>query len=143
VQLIVADLREAGYSPAGGLGNGLRRAEPDAVELVRDLSGDGDTDDANEQVGYRYDAGRRALMRSFGGAPPQPLLTDIPGDGVRFRYLAGDGTLLASAAPLDEAARGRVRRVTVHVAVEIPHPDPAFTQPIRIEQDAVASLRNG
>jgi hypothetical protein len=142
-QLIVADLREAGYGPAGGLGNGLRRASPDAVEIVRDLSGDGDVDDTNERIGYQYDAVRSALLRSQGGAPPQPLLSDLSADGVRFSFRADDGTALGGGEPLDDAMRTRVRRVDVQIVVAIPHPDPAFRQPIRVGQYGVASLRNG
>jgi hypothetical protein len=142
-QLIVADLREAGYGPTGGLGNGLRRASPDEVEIARDLSGDGDVDDTNERVGYHYDAVRSALLRSQGGAPPQPFLSDISADGVRFSYRADDGAALGAGDALDDTTRTRVRRIDVHIVVAIPHPDPAFRQPIRIGQDGVASLRNG
>lgn len=143
VQLVVADLREAGYSPTAALGNGVRRAAPEAVELVRDLNGDGDTDDSNERVGYQYAADRRALLRSQGAAAPQPLLNDVPAEGVLFTYLGGDGTPLSGASELDDAQRARVRRVGVRLRLEIRHPDPAYARPIRAEQQAVASLRNG
>jgi hypothetical protein len=141
-QLIVADLREAGYSPRGALANGMRIAAADAVEVVRDLSGDGDVDDANERVGYRFDAPRGVLLRSQGGAPPQPFLSDIAPDGVRFRYLDAAGAPLEGAELADDA-RARVRRVAFEVMVQVPHPDPADGRPIRVLQSAVVSLRNG
>ncbi|MBX3023467.1 prepilin-type N-terminal cleavage/methylation domain-containing protein [bacterium] len=141
-QLIAGDLRDAGFSPDGRLGNGLRRAAPDAVALVRDLNGDGDSDDANEAVAYTYDRGRRCLLRAPGGASPQPLLNDIAADGVRFAFVAADGVALAGGE-LDAAARARVRRVVVRVAVEIANPDPAARQPLRAEQETTVVLRNG
>lgn len=142
VQLIVGDLRDAGFSPLGTLGNGLRRATPDAVAVVRDLNGDGDSDDANEAVAYRYDRETRRLLRAPGNAPPQPLLNDIAAEGVQFTFVGADGGPIAGAE-LDAAARGRVRRVAVRVVIEIPNPDPAATRPLRVEQDATVLLRNG
>jgi prepilin-type N-terminal cleavage/methylation domain-containing protein len=143
VQLIVGDLRDAGFSPTGALGNGVRRAAPGAVAVVRDLNGDGDSDDSNEAVAYEHAADRRCLLRAPGGAPPQPLLNDVPDGGLRLAYLGADGAPLASAGELDEAARTRVRRVVVQLTIEIPHPDPAARRPLRVEQEATVVLRNG
>ncbi len=142
VQLIAGDLRDAGFSPTGALGNGLRRAAPDAVALVRDLNGDGDSDDANEAVAYQYAADRRCLLRAPGSAPPQPLLNDVPAGGLRLTFLGSDGAPLA-AGELDAAARALVRRVVVRFAVEVPNPNPADARPLRVEQQATVVLRNG
>lgn len=142
VQLIVGDLRDAGFSPVGGLGNGLRRATPDALAIVRDLNGDGDSADANEAVAYEYAADRRCLFRAPGGASPQPLLNDVADAGVRFTYVAADGAAIAGA-DLDAAARAQVRRIAVRVAVAIPNPDPADSRPLHVEEQATVVLRNG
>ena len=142
VLLIAGDLRDAGFSPTGNLGNGLRRATPEAVAIVRDLNGDGDSDDANEAVAYEFAADRRCLFRAPGGAPPQPLINDVADAGVRFSYLAADGAPLAGDE-LDAAARSLVRRVAVRVAVAIPNPDPADSRPLRVEEQATVTLRNG
>ncbi|HSQ00796.1 MAG TPA: prepilin-type N-terminal cleavage/methylation domain-containing protein, partial [Candidatus Dormibacteraeota bacterium] len=142
VQLIAGDLRDAGFSPTGALGNGLRRAAPDAVALVRDLNGDGDSDDANEAVAYQYAADRRCLLRAPGGAPPQPLLNDVPDGGVRFSFVGADGGAFAGGE-LDPAARALVRRVVVRFVVEVANPDPADSRPLRAEQQATVVLRNG
>lgn len=142
-QLIAGDLRDAGFSPDGRLGNGVRLAEAEAVALVRDLNGDGDSDDANEAVGYRYAADRRSLMRVLGVASPQPLLNDVPAGGLQLSYLAVDGTPLPAGGGLDVGQRARIRRVVVRVAVEIPHPDPAFSEPMRALEEMTVVLRNG
>lgn len=142
VGMIVGDLRDAGYSPDGDLGNGLRRAEVDAIALARDLNGDGDTDDGNEQVAYAYARDRRMLQRAMGSGPPQPLLGDLDLDGLRFSYFGADGPIATAPGGLDAAQRALVRRVTARVAIAIPHPDPAFSTPLRAEQTGVVWLRN-
>jgi prepilin-type N-terminal cleavage/methylation domain-containing protein len=142
-QLIAGDLRDAGFSPGGALGNGLRRAAVDAVAVARDLNADGDSDDANEAAAYHFAADRGALMRAPGGAPPQPLLNDVPEGGLRLTYLGADGAPLAAVGELDPAQRARVRQVVVRLVVEVPHPDPAFSRPLRATQQVAVALRNG
>ena len=93
VQIIERDLREAGLDPAGAIASGIVRAEHDAVRLVRDLNGDGDTNDTNERVSYRYSGERGALMRGLGDAPEQPMLDDVPADGLEFRYFDAGGSV--------------------------------------------------
>ena len=66
--------------------------------LASDLNGDGDTDDSNERVEYRFDAARRALMRVLGGASPQPMLMDV--DSLDLTYLDANGV----AVPLSGGA---------------------------------------
>lgn len=142
-QLIAADLRDAGFSPGAALGNGLRHAADEAVALVRDLNGDGDSDDANEATAYQYAADRRALLRAQGGAPPQPLLDGVPAGGLRLTFLGADGQPLAAAGALDEAQRAGVRQVVVRLTVEVAHPDPAVSQPLRATHAQQVTLRNG
>jgi hypothetical protein len=139
VQLIVADAREAGFSPHGALADGVRRAAPDGFALARDLDGDGDVDDANERVSYQFAADRRVLLRALGDAPPQPLLDDLDEAGLRFSYLDEDGAPLPTGGELDAAQRLRIRRVAVQLRIAIHHP---FSAPLRVEQTAVATLRN-
>lgn len=144
VQLIVAAAREAGFSPAGPLPDGIRRAGPGILEIARDLNGDGDVDDPNERVSYQYAPDRNALLQGLGDAPPQPLLDHLDDNGLIFTYLAADGTPLQSdSGELDAAQRMRIRRIAVHLAIALPNPDPAYTQPLRAEQSATATLRNG
>lgn len=144
IQLIVADAREAGFAPAGRLSDGVRRASRTVFGIARDLNGDGDVDDANERVTYSHSAARRALMRAQGDASPQPLVDGLPADGLRFTYFDETGGALdPGAGELDAAQRARIRRVTVHLAIALPNPDPARTIPLRAEEQATATLRNG
>jgi hypothetical protein len=143
VQLVVADAREAGFTPAGPLPDGVRRAGSHVFAIARDLDGDGDVADANERVAYSYVSDRRAMLRAQGDAPPQPLLDHLDEDGLAFSYLAADGTPLpTSAGELDAAQRALIRRVAVRLAIAVKNPDPAATMPLRAEQAATAVLRN-
>ena len=142
VQLMVDDAREAGFSPAGALADGIRRASSESFAIARDLDGDGDVDDANERVTYQYAADRRALLRAQGDAPAQPFLADLDDDGLALTYLAADGAPLPGGE-LDAEQRARIRRVAVRLRLAIERRDPAFNQPIRVEQTATATLRNG
>lgn len=143
VELIAADLREAGFSPGGVLGNGLTRAGRDVVAVARDLNGDGDLDDPNERVAYRYDASRSALTRSQGDAPPQPLLDDVDDGGFTVAYLTADGSSLSPGdGELDAAQRALVRRVALRLVIAIRRADPALPRPPRAEQTTTVALRN-
>jgi hypothetical protein len=143
VQIIERDLREAGFDPAGTRAPGIARAERDAIRILRDLNGDGDTDDSNERVTYRYSGGRGALMRGLGNAPEQPMLDDVPAGGLELRYFDDAGNAIPlPPGGLDANERARIRRVDVRLTIEMPHPDPAFGRPIRRLQTASIQLRN-
>jgi hypothetical protein len=140
VQMITGDLRDAGFSPTGALGNGLRRAarmpgraRPERRQRQRRRQ---------RAVAYQYAADRRCLLRAPGDAPPQPLINDVPDAGLRLTFIGADSASLA-AGELDPAARALVRRVVVRFAVEVPNPDPADRRPLRVEQQATVTLRNG
>jgi type II secretory pathway component PulJ len=139
VQLIVADAREAGFSPSGPLAEGVRRAAPDVFAIARDLDGDGDVDDANERVSYQFAADRHVLLRALGDAPPQPLLDNLDEAGLVFSYTGADGTPLPASGELDAGQRAHIRRVAVRLRIAIHHP---FSAPLRVEQAAAATLRN-
>lgn len=141
LHVIARDLRDAGFSDDGRLGNGIRNARTDGVDAVADRNGDGDTDDANERVGYSTDAPTRTLRRSMGLAPPQPFLPNLTGQGVSFRYYDATGRRL-SIDPPDAPDRANIRRIEVTLETELPHPDPASLVPIRVVQSASVALRN-
>jgi type II secretory pathway component PulJ len=141
LHVITADLRNAGFSPAGGLGNGIRNAREDGVDVVADHNGDGDSDDPNERVGYATDDATRTLRRSMGLAPPQPFLPNLVEHGVTFRYYDAAGNALLIDPP-DAPERADIRRIEVTVHTELPHPDPTSPKPIRIVQSGAIALRN-
>jgi hypothetical protein len=134
------ELRLSGYNAAGAPLAALLAASPEEVAIQSDLDGDGDTDDANERVTYRYDATRQAVMRATGAAPPQPMLDRVPAGLFAFRYYDAHGAELSGV--LDDAARALVRRIDIQFTVEYPSPDPALPAPLRLTQATRVKLRN-
>jgi len=69
---LLCDLRMAGYDPTGTATASFLRAESDRVQITMDLSGDGDTNDANENVTFRLytSHGIRRLGRDTNGDAP-------------------------------------------------------------------------
>jgi prepilin-type N-terminal cleavage/methylation domain-containing protein len=140
--LLVRDLRGAGFAPAVPLRPAVRGAEPSRVRVASDLNGDGDTDDANERIEYRFDAERRALLRVLGDAPAQPMLMDVA--ALDLTYFAADGAALPlSSGAVEPADLARIRRIDVVLAVAIPLLDWAGAAEIRAHESGTVFLRNG
>jgi hypothetical protein len=139
-EMIVHELRLAGYSGAGSPLARLRIAAPQEIEFQADLNGDGDTDDSSEIIGYRYDKVRGAVMRATGGTSPQPLLDHIAPDGFRLRYRDDNGADVAG--DLSAAQRDRIRLVEITLAATYPNPDPAQPGSRVLTHTVFAELRN-
>lgn len=139
IEVMTHELRLAGYSAAGQSLTGLSVATPERIEIQCDLDGDGDTDDANEVIDYRYDGTREAVMRATGGGTPQPMLDRVPSGGFTLRYLDRDAIELPG--DLDATARQRVRRVEISLAVTYVSPDPALSARV-LRHTANVELRN-
>jgi hypothetical protein len=140
IDMMTRELRLSGYSGRGARLAGLRVATSERLELQADLNGDGDTDDANEVVGYSYDAERAALLRATGNAPPQPMLDHVPAGGFVLGYR--DGNNVSLSGDLDAAARARVHQVEIGLHVVYPNPNPGQTTPVIVRQHGVVELRN-
>jgi prepilin-type N-terminal cleavage/methylation domain-containing protein len=142
IQLVVRELRGAGFAPAAALRPVLRAAASDRVSLASDLNGDGDTDDSNERVEYRFDATKRALMRVLGGGSPQPMLMDV--DSLEFTYLDATGVAVpVSGDAVAAADLARIQRVDVQLTVKIAFSDSGGPAVARNRQTGTAFLRNG
>jgi hypothetical protein len=139
-ELMIGEMRQAGYDGAGGRLVPLRVAARDRLDLQADLNGDGDLFDAHEIVSYRYDAERQALMRASGGGAPQPLLENVPPDAFEVLYYGEGGVRLGSDLTT-VAERGRVRRVDLRLAVGYRIADSPELRVVA--QTATVQLRNG
>lgn len=143
VQLMVRDLREAGFNPAGTSWSGITLAQRDAIRIARDLDGDGETDDSNERVSYSLHADPPTLMRGQGKAPAQPMLADLAAEGLEFIYFDDEGLAIPlPPAGLSASQRAQIHRVDVRLLIEMRHPDPSYEVPIRSLQTASVHLRN-
>lgn len=139
-EMMTHELRLAGYNGAGQMLARLRIANPQEIEFQADLNGDGDTDDSNEVIGYRYDKTREAVMRSTGGGAPQPLVDHVPADGFALRYRDNAGVELVG--DLSRTQRDRVRLVEINLGVTYVNPDPAQPGSRVLAYTVVAELRN-
>ena len=142
VDLMRREVRMAGFGGSGQPVAGMRAARRDAITVASDVTGDGDTADANELVTFAYDAARAQLVRGTGGASPQPFVSDVPPDGVEFRYFAADGAELPAVANPDALQSAAIRRVDVRVEVARPNPDPRAARPLRSVIRAAIGRRN-
>lgn len=142
LHIVTRDLRDAGFSLDGRLGNGISAARGDGVTVVADRNGDGDTDDPNERISYSIDAASHTLRRGTGLAPPQPFLPNLTAEGAAFHYYDAAGDLLIIDGG-DDPARAKIQRVEITLQVELPNPDPRSRKPLRVAQTAAVALRNG
>ncbi len=143
LSLLVGELRQAGYSASGNLIGAIASAEDSRLRFAADFDGDGDTDDANENVSYGSDAARGTLTRASGSGSPQPVIDHVPPTGLRFAYFDARGQqLFPGPDGLDAQQRSAVRRIDVRIEVEEPNPDPALRAPIKAAAATSVTLRN-
>jgi hypothetical protein len=142
VDVLAREIRNAGFD-AGSALSPIPAASRESLELVADLNGDGDLDDAAERVRYAYRADRRQVTRASGHGSPQPFADDVPAGGLHFTFRdEGGGELNAGSADLNEADVARIRRVDVRLRIELSNPDPRAAAPIAAQASMTVALRN-
>jgi len=97
MDMIGREVRMAGYFNSAKPMQCDSSADPDFVgipatasclEILADLTGDGDTGDANEHIIYTFDSDERMIRRNTGGGA-QPFAENI--QNFSFTYLDSDG----------------------------------------------------
>lgn len=122
MDMISRDVRMAGYfNPV----NPMQRdssASPhfvgipntlDRLEILADLTGDGDTDDENEKIIYTFDSPRKMIRRNTGGGA-QPFAENIQ-EFSFFYFDADDGSA---------ATDSEIRKISVTVTARTVKSDP-------------------
>lgn len=143
VDVLTRELRMAGFSAAAQPLAGLLAGDAQSVEVASDLNGDGDIDDPNEDIEYRYDAQQGVLMRATGGVSPQPFVRNVPRDGFHLSFIDASGAEIApGAGGLSPVDRRRVHRIDVRLLVELLNPDPRATRPLTSSVSCSVALRN-
>ena len=143
LDVMARDLRGAGFSAVAAPVMGVRSAGHDHIVVAADLNGDGDTADANEVIGYAYDAVKGELTRATGGASPQPFVLHVPPGGVQFSFFDATGNPLSTAArDLSAAECHRVHRIDMMLRVDIPNPNPDDATPLSSTVSSTVCLRN-
>jgi hypothetical protein len=142
VDLLTRELRLAGFSAAGRPLEAVRVAAPQRVEVAADFNGDGAIDDPSELIAYGYNEEKQQLVRATGGASPQPLVRDVPPDGLRFTFFDASGNELPADGGLAYEQRRRIHRIDVVLQVESPNVDAARGAPLVSTVSASICLRN-
>ena len=143
LDVLTRELRMAGFSAAAQPLAGLLAANAQSVEVGSDLNGDGDLNDANEDIGYSYDPQQALLMRATGGASPQPFVHGVPRGGLHFSFFdAGGAEIPVPTGGLSAGDRLRVHRIDVLLQVELTNPEARATRPLTSTVSCSVGLRN-
>ncbi len=120
MDMLVRELRMAGYDPSGRAGAGIVKANAQSIHFTIDLNGDGDTEDANEDITYSlYDSGKDGdldLGRKSGDGVRQPVAENI--QNLEFVYILADGT--TTSTPADP---NQIRTIQVTLIARTAKPD--------------------
>jgi len=116
------DLRTAGYDPIGTANAGIVVADRHSIHLTRDLNGDGDTTDSNEDIRYAlYSSDGNNTLGRFNGPYKNPVLEYT--ESLEFAYRKADGTLLTSDPITDPS---QIRKIKITIVAKTAHADPKY-----------------
>jgi len=130
--LMTREIRMAGYDPTGNANAAITTATPSQFGFTQDLTGNGDTIEANESITFGFsnandsdadgiaDAGFAPLGRDTGGGF-QPIAENI--HAVEFLYTLADGTQVSDATGQED----EIRTVQVTVLAQTALADPKIS----------------
>ncbi len=76
--MIVRETKMAGYNPTEASFNGIgNNSNATLIQILADLTGDGDTDDSNENITYSYDDADLQIERNGAGNPIAENITEF------------------------------------------------------------------
>lgn len=112
LELMVLDLRDAGYHANGEAMVGLLAGDARSLQVVADLDGDGTTTGSGERIAYGFDPAARVVRRSTGAAGAQVLSDPLPEHVLEIAYFdALNQELMPEASGLSPGQRSAVWRV--------------------------------
>jgi len=120
LDMISRDVAGAGYDPTNYGVVGIPY-DADRLQLRADLNGNGDTNDANEDV--TYELAGTVINRTSGGNTVVFLenIENKDNLGFKIRYLKADGSEVNSSADED-----KIRKIDIQLTVRTSRPDPSF-----------------
>jgi hypothetical protein len=129
LERLAAEIRGAGFAPAGGAVTPIAAAGPSHITLESDLDGDGVVAAASERVTYLL---RGSTLRRDAGGGAQPVLHGVV--DLRFGYLDADRR--PTAEP------GAIRFVTISIAARPASPVAPGAPPVIARAATEVRLRN-
>jgi len=129
IDLMTRELRMAAYDPSGAaiplttgscpaIKSGIMEASATRLKFRQDLNGDGDVSDSGETVTYDLSAGN--LRRQDGTATPIVVASDLPSNGLSFRYFdLAHAELVPSGGALTQNQRNCVAKVMITLRANV------------------------
>jgi type IV pilus assembly protein PilW len=131
------EIRMAGCDPTGNAGAGVETARTDELRFTLDITddagagdADGDTGDAEENVGYYLYAGDLVRDLTDNADPTDAIRIAENIDAINFVYLDKDGTRLDDDGygNLDyDESKAKIRTIQVTVVARTGREDPRYT----------------
>jgi len=115
MDMITREVRMAGYNTNGAAVFDGITYNLNEIRLQANLDGDTDTNDANEDITYAYDAINKLIERTTGGTT-ETLVENI--DAFTFQYLDESGTATTTS---DE-----IRQIQITITAKTRKPDPGY-----------------
>jgi hypothetical protein len=160
IDLFARELRMASFDPTGAaipmnvgadcpdFRQAFVEAGPTRLRFRQDLNGNGATNGPAEDVLYELLNGeiRRQDMNVVGGAAVT-LVSNVPANGLRFRYFDGSNPgieLLPIGAPpaLTVGGRNCIAKIRFVVQADLPNPDPHIATRVRSAAETEIAIRN-
>jgi type IV pilus assembly protein PilW len=115
LDMLTHEIGIAGYNPTKAALSGVTY-HASQLQLQADLDGDGNTDDANENIIYTYDASTRQILRNAGDGN-EPLADHI--QAFAFEYLDANGNPTTVSA--------NIRQLRISITARTAKPDPHYS----------------
>jgi Tfp pilus assembly protein PilW len=160
IDLFARELRMASFDPSGTaipMNVGVNcpefrqafvEATPTRLRFRQDLNGTGTINAAGEDIVYELVGNeiRRQDMNVVGGAAI-PLVSNVPTNGLRFRYYDGSNppselVPVGSPPALPEAQRNCIAKVRFSVRANLPNPNPRITTTVVSAAESEVAVRN-
>lgn len=118
LDLMLREIKMAGYKPAGGSFNGIHTSTATTLRIKLDLDGTGvESDGATDDITYSYDSAAGQIIRTLNNGATSTVLADNVSN-FAFSYLDANG----GATTTNTA----VRRITITITARTAKPDPSF-----------------
>jgi Tfp pilus assembly protein PilW len=162
LDIVVREVRNAGYAPTGATCAGVAIAESQRVQIRYDANADGDCGDTDEDVTYNFEttgcaAGYGNVTRKEGSNASQALTdcnVQTGASNFSFTYYAqnctnnfstpvGGGSSSCPGSPGGNAGTlAAIQRIAVSLTVQSKNPDTAFGGQLNATMTSNVDLRN-
>jgi len=159
LDLMVREIRNAGYAPTGATCAGILIATTQTLQFFLDANGDGDCSDADENITYAYVALTKDISRTSITGGSAQILTDGNATKLQLIYYpqqtgatppppycyvtAGDLVVNGvTCSGIVTANLGNIQRITVSLTVQSKNPDAEFGGQLNATMTSNADLRN-